>query len=128
MLIDRFSFCERGYSSSVAAEKAIVCCFVNVSNNCGRREVVLSAGEVAVRDVMMGTRVFDVDMTDTEKKPLFRLIRTLRSMEVGLAHQPPRYSGLTLKSDCAQVASHNEQFEQTRSSPVKSDYQTKQKP
>ena len=68
MLIDRFSFCERGYSSSVAVEKAIVCCFVDVSNNCGRREVVLSAGEVAVRDVMMGTRVVDVDMTDTEKK------------------------------------------------------------
>ena len=68
MLIDRFRFCERGYSSSIAAEKAIVCCFVDVSNNCGRREVVLSAGEVAVRDVMMGTRVFDVGMTPTGQK------------------------------------------------------------
>ena len=128
MLIDRFSFCKRGHSSSTATETARVCSFVDVSNICGRREVVLSAGEVAVRDVMMGTRVVDVDMTATEKKPLFRLIRTLRSMEVGLAHQLLSFSGLTLKSDCAQVASQNEQFEQTRSSPGKSDCRGKQKP
>ena len=54
---------------SHAAEKTIVHCFVDESNGRGRREVVLLiTGEVAVRDVMMDTRVVDVGMTATGQK------------------------------------------------------------